>query len=105
MAISPSSITEAQALALNLADAAEKARTTAFSFPIIGETIKEAVHLNGNRLLPSLEHRAGLATMLGNATDAMDNFSNIAQLALLVPKGVMEAIERGDEAGLRNLSR
>lgn len=105
MAISPSSITEAQVLALNLADAAEKARTTAFSFPIIGETIKEAVHLNGNRLLPSLEHRAGLATMLGNATDAMENFSNIARLALLFPTGVMEAIDRGDEAGLRNLIR
>lgn len=35
MAISPSSITEAQVLALNLADAAEKARTTASSSPLV----------------------------------------------------------------------
>lgn len=103
--INPESIIEAQALAFDLADATEKARTTAFSFPITGETIKEAVHLNGDRSLPSKERRAELATMLGNATEAMENFNNIAQLALLFPIRVMMAINQGDEAGLRNLIR
>lgn len=103
--INPESIIEAQALAFDLADATEKARTTAFSFPIISETIKETVHLNGDRSLPSKERRAKLATMLGNATEAMENFNNIAQLALLFPIRVMMAINQGDEAGLRNLIR
>lgn len=104
MPISPSIIREAHTVTFDLADAAEKARTTAFSFPIISETIKEAVRLNDpNTLLPNKEHRANLATILSNATTAMETFNNIAQLALLFPTRVMKAIERDDEEALRNL--
>lgn len=104
MPISPSIIREAHTVTFDLADAAEKARTTAFSFPIISETIKEAVRLNDpNTLLPNKEHSANLTTILSNATAAMETFNNIAQLALLFPTRVMKAIERDDEAALRNL--
>lgn len=104
MPISPSIIREAHTVTFDLADAAEKARTTAFSSPIISETIKEAVRLNDpNTLLPDKEHRANLTTILSNATAAMETFNNIAQLALLFPTRVMKAIERDDEAALRNL--
>lgn len=104
MPISPSVIREAHTVTFDLADAAEKARTTAFSSPIISETIKEAVRLNDpNTLFPDKEHRANLATILSNATAAMETFNNIAQLALLFPTRVMKAIERDDEAALCNL--
>lgn len=104
MPISPSIIREAHTVTFDLADAAEKARTTAFSSPIISETIKEAVRLNDpNTLLPNKEHSANLATILSDATAAMETFNNIAQLALLFPTRVMKAIARDDEAALRNL--
>ena len=41
--------------------------------------------------------------MLGNATEAMENFNNIAQLALLVPTRMWKAIDRDDEVALCNL--
>lgn len=104
MPISPSIIREVHTVTFDLADAAEKARTTAFSSPIISETIKEAVRLNDpNALFPDNEHSANLATILSNTTAAMETFNNIAQLALLFPTRVMKAIERDDEAALRNL--
>lgn len=104
MPISPSIIREAHTVTFDLADAAEKARTTAFSFPIISETIKESVRLNDpSTLLPDKAHSANLATILSNATAAMEAFNNIVQLALLFPTRVMKAIERDDEAALLNL--
>lgn len=104
MPISPSIIREVHTVTFDLADAAEKARTTAFSSPIVSETIKEAVRLNDpNALFPDKEHSANLATILSNATAAMETFNNIAQLALLFPTRVMKAVERDDEAALCNL--
>lgn len=104
MAIPISILSDARSLAFDLADAAEKARTTAFNTPIICETIKEAVGLHDpNTLIPDKEHRAKLATMLSNATNAMENFNNIAQLALLFPARMWKAIDHDDEAALRNL--
>ena len=104
MAIPVSVLIDARALAFDLADAAEKARTTAFNTPIISETIKEAVSLHDpHTLIPNKEHSAKLATMLGNATNAMETFNNIAQLALLFPTRMGKAIDRDDEAALRNL--
>lgn len=104
MAIPVSVLIDARALAFDLADAAEKARTTAFNTPIISETIKEAVSLHDPHTpIPNKEHSAKLATMLGNATNAMETFNNIAQLALLFPTRMGKAIDRDDEAALRNL--
>lgn len=104
MAIPISVLSDARSLAFDLADAAEKARTSAFNTPIISETIKGAVSLHDpNTLFPSKEHSAKLATTLSNATDAMEDFKNIAQLALFFPTRMLKAIERDDEAGLRNL--
>lgn len=104
MAIPISILSDARTLAFDLADAAEKARTDAFNTPIISETIKGAVSLHDpDTLLPNKEHRANLATILSNATAAMETFNNIAQLALLFPTRVMKAIERDDEEALRNL--
>lgn len=104
MTIPISILTDARTLAFDLADAAEKARTAAFNTPIISETIKEAVGLHDpNTLIPDKEHRAKLATMLSNATNAMENFNSIAQLALLFPARMWKAIDLDDEAALRNL--
>lgn len=104
MAIPISVLSDARSLAFDLADAAEKARTSAFNTPIISETIKGAVSLHDpNTLFPSKEHSAKLATTLSNATDAMEDFKNIAQLTLFFPTRMLKAIERDDEAGLRNL--
>lgn len=104
MAIPTSVLIDARALAFDLADAAEKARTAAFNTPIISETIKGAVSLHDpNTLFPSKEHSAKLATTLSKATNAMENFNNIAQLALFFPVRMLKAIERDDEAALRNL--
>lgn len=104
MTIPISILTDARSLAFDLADAAEKARTDAFNTPIISETIKGAVSLHDpNTLFPSKEHSAKLATTLSSATNAMENFNNIAQLALFFPIRMLKAIERDDEAALRNL--
>lgn len=104
MTIPISILTDARSLAFDLADAAEKARTDAFNTPIISETIKGAVSLHDpNTLFPRKEHSAKLATTLSNATNAMENFNNIAQLALFFPIRMLKAIERDDEAALRNL--
>lgn len=104
MAIPISILADARSLAFDLADAVEKARTDAFNTPIISETIKGAVSLHDpSTLFPSKEHSAKLATTLSKATNAMENFNNIAQLALFFPVRMLKAIERDDEAALRNL--